>query len=126
VGRLRATSIAARTLWVAIFALLLTLRLLSPAGFMPAFERGSVTIVICPDADAAVALTTGHHGHDHKHHQTCPYAAAAASGSLATDWPLLAAFAIVGLALRLGLESALLIPRRGRERPPLRGPPFPV
>jgi hypothetical protein len=45
-----------------LLALLLAVRLLSPAGFMPSFDRGTITIVACPDAASAPAMM-GHHHH---------------------------------------------------------------
>jgi hypothetical protein len=42
--------------------MLLALRVLAPAGFMPAFDHGAVTIVLCPDADPVPAM--GAHDHE--------------------------------------------------------------
>jgi hypothetical protein len=113
-------------LWAAVLALLLGLRLLSPAGFMPAFEHGAVTIVACPDATAQEA--TGHHHHHapKKLHQPCPYAAASALGLPIGDVPISAAFLSIGLALLLGRTFLFVERSRLRERPPLRGPPLPA
>lgn len=107
-------------------ALLLALRLLSPAGFMPAFDHGAVTIVMCPDAEPPVHSRAGHHHKQKQHHQPCPYAAAPALGALANDAPLLAALLAIGLALLLGRPFAFLERHRAYERPPLRGPPLPA
>jgi hypothetical protein len=113
-------------LWAIVLALLLGLRLLSPAGFMPAFERGAVTIVVCPDADPAGA-TGGHHHHaPKKAHQPCPFAAASALVLPIGDLPLPAAFLAIGLALLLGRTFLFIERSRSRERPPLRGPPLPA
>ena len=109
-------------------ALLLALRLLSPAGFMPSFDRGAVTIIACPDG-APVAGMPGHDRDQHskaKLHRTCPYASAAALGGLGNEAPLLAALQIVGLALLLGRSFTFLDKQRAHERPPLRGPPIPA
>jgi hypothetical protein len=108
-------------------ALLLALRLLSPAGFMPEFVDGAVTIVACPDGGPVAAMA----GHDHqeskaKLHQTCPYAAAAALGGLANEPATLIALLSVGLALVLGGNYAFIVRQRAHERPPLRGPPIPA
>ena len=112
------------TLAVALL-ILLALRLLNPAGFMPSFEHGAVTIVACPDGGAALP------GHNHDHskahaHQTCPYAAASALGGLANDLPLLAAILVIGLALLLGRPFLFIERHRSEDRPPLRGPPIPA
>jgi hypothetical protein len=108
-------------------ALLLALRLLSPAGFMPEFVDGAVTIVACPDGGPVAAMA----GHDHqrstaKLHQTCPYAAAAALGGLANEPAPLVVLLAVGLALLLGRTHSFIVRQRAHERPPLRGPPIPA
>jgi len=94
----RRTAIARSAVALAM-ALLLALRLLSPAGFMPEFVDGAVTIVACPDAGPVAAMA----GHDHqqskaKLHQTCPYAAAAGLGGLVNEPAPLIALLVVGLA----------------------------
>jgi hypothetical protein len=110
----------------ALLALLLALRVLTPAGFMPAFERGAVTIVACPDWEPPAAPMAGHHHHSPKKlHQSCPYASASALGGLAGDQPLLPALLALGLALLLP-GRAFSFPERHRahDRPPPRGPPI--
>jgi hypothetical protein len=108
-----------------LLALLLGMRLLSPAGFMPRFEHGSVAIVACPDGEPAPAHMAGHDHGAKKIHQHCPYAAGA---SLATA----SAAAYVTAALPF---AAPMLPRqpfdaidrhRAHDRPPLRGPPIPA
>ena len=106
-------------------ALLLALRLLSPAGFMPSFDHGAVTIVACPDGAVAPAKHD-HHRSNAKLHQACPYAAASALGGLANEPPLLPALLIVGLALLLGRAFTFLEKQRDFERPHSRGPPIPA
>ena len=125
--RMGTASASARTLCAALLALLLGLRLLSPAGFMPAFERGAVTIVACPDAVSPAI--PAHHSHPagrKSAHQPCPYAAASGLGAITGDSvPLLAALAFA-IVLLLGRPTALVERRRANERPPLRGPPIPA
>ena len=124
---IRSSNLGFRTAVAVLFALVLAARLLSPAGFMPAFDRGSVAIVICPDAEPVAAGMAGHHHHKPKqHHQPCPYAAASALVALANDLPLLAALLVVGLALLLGRPSSFPERHHTRDRPPLRGPPIPA
>lgn len=111
-----------------LLALWLVLRLLSPAGFMPAFEHGSVTIVAW--ADGAPASPTmkmvGHPHHVPKTpHESCPYASAASLGGLVVDHPLLPVLLEVGIALLLGRAYLFLEWQRTHDRPPLRGPPLP-
>lgn len=125
---LRTATIPTRAIWAGLLALVLALRLLTPAGFMPAFEHGRVAMVVCPDADPvpAAAMPIHHHG-DHKNlRQSCPYAAASALGTFGADAPLLVATLKVGPALLLGRTFLFLEKSRSHERPPLRGPPLPA
>ena len=110
----------------AVLAALLALRSLAPAGFMPAFENGAVTIVIC--ADAAAVAGHDHHrsGDEHGQHQRCPYAAASALGALGPDWPPLLTPLFFAVALLLGRTFLFVERHSRRERPPLRGPPIPA
>jgi hypothetical protein len=110
-----------------VLALLLVLRLLSPAGFMPAFDHGAVTIVACPDGEPVppTKQMAGHHRHSPKtFHQSCPYASASALGGLVGDSPLLMALLAIGLALLLGRAFHFLDRQCPHDRPPLRGPPI--
>jgi hypothetical protein len=116
----------ARCLLAIAFALLLALRLLSPAGFMPAFDRGGVTIVACPDAGLAGSIDAHHAEHSKKLHATCPYAAASGLGSIASDVAPLLALLILSVPLLLGRTFQFLERSRAHERPPLRGPPLPA
>lgn len=107
-----------------LIAVALALRLLSPAGFMPAFDHGTLTIVACPDFEPTAApMAHHHHGGAKKDHQPCPYAAGAAAGTLA-DVFLFAAALLFAAILRLGRTFEFLSKHRARERPPLRGPPL--
>jgi hypothetical protein len=106
-----------------LIAIALALRLLSPAGFMPAFNHGSVTIVACPDYEQAPPPMAHHRqGGAKGDHQPCPYAAGAAAGTLA-DILLFAAALLFAATLPLGRTFDFLEKHRTRERPPLRGPP---
>ena len=117
----------ARATCAALLALLIAVRLLAPAGFMPSFDHGAVTIVACPDADAGDAPMSAHHdGHSKKLHQPCPYASASGQGSLAADFAPLAGVLILAAALLLGRTFLFLERNRANERPPLRGPPLPA
>jgi hypothetical protein len=123
---MRATA-SIRLAWLAFLALLLAIRSLAPAGFMPAFDHGAVTIVACPDASVAAHPVSMHHQGDHKTpHQTCPYAAASALGAVWPDWTPLLAIAFFAAALLLGRSFLFLERHGGRERPPSRGPPIPA
>ena len=125
---MRSASLPIRTICAALLALLLAARMLSPAGFMPAFEHGSVTIVACPDSDPPPPpmAMQGHHHHDPgKHHQACPYAAAAAAVT-APELAIPAALTLVAATLTLGRPFAFLKRLRPRELPPSRAPPLPA
>lgn len=127
--RMRAAPTSIRFTWAALFALLLGLRCLAPAGFMPAFDHGAVTIVACPDADGA-ALPMMHHHHnpaDHSMaHQPCPYAAVSSLGAVGPDWaPIVFAPMFFAVALVLGRTFLFVERPNSGERPPAIGPPFP-
>jgi hypothetical protein len=129
--RMRAVSTSARFAWAAMFALLLALRLLGSTGYMPVMERGSITIIACPDADPNAPLALGmggmhHHGHAKHQHNICPYAAAGALGALGNEFTPLLAVLLVGIALLLGRTFLFIERQWTRERPPAIGPPIPA
>jgi len=111
-----------------LLALLLAVRLLSPAGFMPSFDRGTITIVACPDA-ASAPVMMGHHHHSpgsKKPHQPCPYASASLLSAVGDYLPLLATLFTIGLTPLLGPRFLFIEASRLWLRPPLRGPPLPA
>jgi hypothetical protein len=120
----------ARMACAALLALLLMLRTLGATGYMPSFERGAVTIIVCPDADANAPLalaTHHHHGSAGHEHQLCPYASASALGALKANLTALLDVLIFGAALLLLGRTFLFIERNSaRERPPTRAPPLPA
>lgn len=105
----------------ALLTLLLAARLLSPAGFMPAFDHGAVTIVVCPDAGPS--QSHHHPATDHKVQQHCPYAAASALGALPDgSAPVIAAAFFA--AILPALSTLAAIDRQNFNRlPPPTGPP---
>jgi len=115
--------------WALLFALLLSLRLVGSAGYMPALDHGSLTLVVCPGADLNAPLSLGamhHHGHMKHKHATCPYAAAAALGAVGNDWtPQLSAI-FFAAALPLGRAFLFVERQSSREHPPAIGPPIPA
>src|SRR5438445_9437171 len=119
-----------RSAVAALLALLLGLRLLGAAGYMPAFEHGSMTIIVCPDADvdAPLAINVAHHHHGQsKHaHGVCPYASATSLGTLGVDFGALVGVLIFAAALLLGRTFRILERNRLRTRPPSRAPPLPA
>ena len=109
-----------------LFALLLAFRLLSPAGFMPAFADGRVTIVACPDTFDAPIAAHHHHGETGQSlHQHCPYASAAGLGALAADFGALlgdlipAATSVIAGTIQQSTHD------HRQFRPPTRAPPIP-
>ena len=115
-----------RTAWAMMLGLLLALRLLSPAGFMPAFADGRVTIVACPDTFDAPIAAHHHHGETGQSlHQHCPYASAAGLGALAADFaPLLGDLIPAATGLVAGTIQQSSHDHR-QLRPPTRAPPIP-
>ena len=126
--RMRSASLPVRTICAALLALLLAVRLLSPAGFMPAFSHGTVTIVPCPDQDPAPApAPMAHHDHGPKAlHQPCPYAAAGNPPAAQMQPAHIAALLPVASAPLIGRTFEPAEFQRVHERPPLRGPPLPA
>jgi UDP-N-acetylmuramyl pentapeptide phosphotransferase/UDP-N-acetylglucosamine-1-phosphate transferase len=109
-----------------LFALLLAVRLLSPAGFMPAFDHGAISITVCPDGEPAPAPMAHHHHHgEAKLQQHCPYAAGAAPATAAELALVVAAVLAIALLL-VGRPFQSIRHRRLQDRPPLRGPPVPA
>ena len=126
---MRAASTSIRFAWGFAFALLLSLRLIGSAGYMPTGDHGSLTIVVCPGADLDAPLSLGtmqHHGHMHHRHATCPYAAAASLGAVGNDWTPLLAATFFAIALLLGQTFLFVERQSNRERPPAIGPPIPA
>lgn len=124
---MRAAANPVRSVLALLFAVMLSLRLLGSAGYMPALDHGSLTLIACPDAELSAPLALPamhHHGQMHHDHSICPYAAAAALG--ATNMPFVPLFAvlIVGMALLLGRAFAFIERQNGRDRPPAIGPPL--
>lgn len=115
-----------RAVLAALFALLLAVRLLAPAGFMPAFEHGAVTIVACPDADGGAPAPMHHQHGKQTHHEPCPYASASSLGALGADFAALVTLLIFAAALLLGRTFLFLERHALRERPPTRAPPIPA
>ena len=93
---------------------------------MPAFDRGAVTIVACPDFDAPTAPMAHHHGGSSgDHHQPCPYAAAGAAAA-PVGYALFAALLLAVAVLLADRPRAFPRRDRTRDRPPAIGPPLPA
>ena len=127
--RMRAATIPIRFAWAALFGLLLSVRCLAPAGFMPAFDHGAVTIIACPDGEGAGVPAMHHRQHPADHgvpHQPCPYAAGSSLGALGAGWAPLLIPIFFPAGLRAGRRFLSVDRHRGRERPPAIGPPIPA
>jgi hypothetical protein len=124
---MRTASLTARLLCAALLGLLLAVRLLGPAGFMPAFDHGTVTIIVCPDASSQPAspMKMGHEGSS-KHQEHCPYASAPSFGTFGADFTAFLESMVLVAALLLGRTFAFIERHTGQLRPPLRGPPVPA
>ena len=111
-----------RPAMAAMLALLLAVRLLSPAGFMPAFDHGSVSIVVCPDGEPG-PTPMAHHRHHGDSQQHCPYAAGTAPAT--TGELILVSAALLAAALLIsGFAFDLFGRHRLRDWPPSIGPPL--
>ena len=122
----RTSSASTRLVLASLLALLLACRLLAPAGFMPSFDHGAITIVACPDAELPAPTMLGHHQHGRSktQHQPCPFASASGLSSIAAVFAPLVSLLILAAALVLGRTYLFLERSRAHERPPLRGPPL--
>jgi hypothetical protein len=116
-----------RTLCAILLTLLLAVRSLAPAGFMPAFDHGRMAIVACPDAAGGVAPITMHHHHSGGHqaaHLPCPYASASSLGAVGADLepvPVVPVFAATPPAKSPAFAT---LRDSRRYRPPAIGPPL--
>lgn len=121
----RAALAPVRFHWAALFAVTLAMRLLTPSGFMPAFDQGRLMIVDCPGSGAAPMLPMRGMGHDPgKTCQLCPHAIATGAGltdpvPVGIGAPIFAAFVPVIWRL-LTFEVANI----KHSRPPAIGPPL--
>jgi len=125
---IKAASSSARAFWTGVFALVLALRLMTPAGFMPSWANGPL---ITPCTELASELpdpANGHHGDKEKTpkaHSLCPFALA---GHDVADRPI--ADNVEGTRIfAVGLPSSALGPDSVGQRlaappPPPTGPPF--
>lgn len=123
--------------WIISFLLVvLCVRALVPAGFMPSTEK-PFTFQICPDGFPAQLLRSNQGEHHHHHHdggadeqqpshdsmrgEHCVFAPAAGAGP-APEGMLLGAVPPTQARLQFETESAILSPQRFHQ-PPSRAPP---
>ncbi|RDE06419.1 hypothetical protein DVW87_01475 [Sphingomonas aracearum] len=117
----------------------LAMRVVVPAGFMPVFDGGRVTLALCdgfgpvaPAAPAAAMPDMAHgHGPVHEHPtdgatSPCAFADLALPALGAAD-PIVLLAALAFVAVLALLQAPLPLPALARRlRPPLRGPPAAV
>lgn len=131
--RLRHLVLANRPFACAVLALALLLKIVIPAGFMPATSNGQLVVSVCSGMGPTTMVMTipgiAHKadgdGHGSKPEQPCAFAGFAAPSLAAADLFLLAAAILFVLALGmrpLVLPASTVPPYL---RPPLRGPPLP-
>jgi hypothetical protein len=130
VNRLRLELGQHRHFAAAILALALALRVLVPAGYMPAFDHGAVGVRIC-GSQIAPPMAGMHHGagHEDKQNHADQPCAFAGLGAPADPPPLAAALPPAPEALRVALfdlERGAVGARETHARPPVCGPPGPA
>ena len=111
--------------WAMILALALAMRLVTPAGFMPMFDGGRLTVVECPGSGPMPMMPmSGMDQGQKKLCQSCPHATATGAGLVDAKplMPEIARFAPVPLSV--GSDFTLALARGQHERPPAIGPPI--
>jgi hypothetical protein len=115
-----------RLWWGALIALVLALRLVTPAGFMPAVEHGQLTIIVCDDGGSA-APAQHHHGKTTQHHQQpCPYTTLSSFGAESAEHRPVPVLPVAIPVLLPWIAHLSVEGRRSHDRPPPRGPPLPA
>ncbi len=121
---MRAKSIPIRVALALLLAAILAVRSLVPAGYMPKFDRGSVSVIVCPDGGMMGGMPMHHSGDPKSMHEQCPYAGASALGGMPPQWPAELATEIPQLLRLLGRTSVRIEFKTAFERPPPIGPPI--
>lgn len=137
--RLRAFLIRYPHLVAALVLAALAMRVIVPAGFMPVFDHGRVTLALCSGfapapvaapAHAAMPGMSHHAGMDHDKGEKPPSPCAFADLALpvlgGADPVQLAIAILYILATALLLLVAPVVRTAPRLRPPLRAPPLPA
>ena len=115
--------------WLVVTALMV--KLVVPAGFMPAFANGTMTVQLCTGMGVqtiqmeipGTAGDSDNHDHQKKADMPCAFAGLSTPTLAAID-PLLLAVAIAFIiATIFRIVSRPVLARRAYLRPPLRGPP---
>lgn len=114
--------------WAAwLFAAALLMKLLVPAGFMPAASAGTITIELCTGAGAQTITIPGEHQDEQGGHgktgSPCIFAGLGAPLLAAADPVLLALALAFVVATAFRLAVAPVTTALAYLRPPPRGPP---
>jgi hypothetical protein len=128
VPALTRASVSRRAWWAAVLSLVLALRLLTPAGFMPAFEAGRLTIVECPGSGAVQAMPPmrGMHHDRNQSCQSCPHATATGAGLVDAGPAAFGRASVLAFPRLLLLTFVLPARSIAHDRPPAIGPPIPA
>ena len=119
-----------RALAALAFALVLSVKLIVPAGYMVGAGSKILTVVICSSVTGehettqlVIPMTGEKSGHGVSKADPCPYSALSMASLSGADGPLLAAALAFILALGFAPAAAVLRQPGDHLRPPPRGPP---
>ena len=120
---------SAITAWLLLLAL--ALRLIVPAGFMPASSAHGITLVACPEWGAVPTLAPHHEAHQrtghrepHRHAESpCAFAGLGLPTLAAGDLPPLSSPTVTIALAATPLDRALRLAAADRLRPPTHAPP---
>jgi hypothetical protein len=116
-----------RAVWAMMLALVLAMRLVTPAGFMPSFGGGRLTVVECPGSGPMPMMPMSGMDHNQKKLcQSCPHATATGAGLVDAQPLLLTATTFATVSHSIASAFALSLRRGQHERPPAIGPPIPA
>lgn len=130
--RLRALIVERRRWWSLLVACSLAVRLIVPAGFMPALDGGRITLQICSgmaSTETMATMPTMHHGKSDlpaksRIETPCAFAGMGVAALGTVDPVLLLAAVLFAFLIASRAVSQVLPAPPGRLRPPLRAPPL--
>lgn len=117
-----------RALAVLLVGLALLMRIAVPAGYMPAFAGGAITVVLC-SGDAPQKMTmampggAGHRDGEHGRELPCGFSALSVASLAGADPVVIPAAIAFIVATTIAASRARVAARTPYLRPPLRGPP---
>ncbi len=129
-NRLRTILRRHRALAALALALVLSVKLLIPSGFMLDANARVLTVTICTGVvgvhgttQLVIPMSGKRSGHDADKGDPCPYSALSMASLSGADGPLLAAALAFILALGFAPAAVIARERAPHLRPPPRGPP---